>query len=91
MALTHFGKQSVAAAISNDKAAIQGGVGCLAGYVAGAAVADKPGLLRLDSVHPTTLVVTPYYLWVDNTGDLRISSSIPTNEDSDGTVVGTQS
>jgi hypothetical protein len=33
----------------------------------------------------------PHYLWVDNTGDLRIHTSKPSNEDSDGTVVGAQS
>lgn len=33
---------------------------------------------------------TPYYLWVDNTGDLRIHTSAPTDEDVDGVVVGTQ-
>lgn len=31
-----------------------------------------------------------YYIWVDNTGDLRINSSKPADEDSDGTVVGAQ-
>lgn len=31
-----------------------------------------------------------YYLWVDDTGDVRILSSIPTT-DLDGVVVGTQS
>lgn len=34
---------------------------------------------------------TPYYLWVDSTGDLRIHTSAPTSESSDGTIVGTQS
>ncbi len=37
---------------------------------------------------------TPYYLWVDTTGDLRVHTSAPTeNEsvsDTAGTVVGTQ-
>lgn len=33
---------------------------------------------------------TANYLWVDNTGDLRIHTSAPTNEASDGTVVGAQ-
>lgn len=33
----------------------------------------------------------PYYLWVDNTGDLRIGTAKPTDEDADGAIVGTQS
>ena len=32
-----------------------------------------------------------HYLWVDNTGDLRIHTSAPSDEDMDGTVVGSQS
>jgi hypothetical protein len=32
----------------------------------------------------------PWYIWVDVNGDLRIHSSIPTDPDADGTVVGTQ-
>lgn len=46
---------------------------------------EKPGLLTLFD-HTGT----PWYLWVDNTGDLRIHSAKPTDEDVDGTVVGTQ-
>lgn len=34
---------------------------------------------------------TPYYLWVDRTGDLRIHTSAPADEDADGVVVGSQS
>jgi len=33
----------------------------------------------------------PYYLWVDSTGDLRIHTAAPTDEDMDGAVVGGQS
>ena len=36
------------------------------------------------------LILGTHHLWVDSTGDLRIKSSAPAN-DSDGTVVGTQS
>lgn len=52
---------------------------------------DKPSLLVLYAVADTTGVKTPYYLWVDSTGDLRIHTAVPTNQDSDGTVVGAQS
>lgn len=47
---------------------------------------DKPGqLIMYDHTG------TPYYLWVDNTGDLRIHTSAPSDEDMDGAVVGGQS
>lgn len=85
MSLTHFGKDVSTAAHDNDLKAEQGGIACCA-----KATADKPGILRLDAVADDG-TVTPYYLWVDSTGDLRIHTSIPTNQDSDGTVVGTQS
>ena len=52
---------------------------------------EKPSILCLYAVDPSTGVKTPYYLWVDNTGDLRIHTALPTNDDSDGTVVGAQS
>lgn len=32
-----------------------------------------------------------HYLWCDTTGDLRISTTEPSNPQSDGTVVGSQS
>lgn len=54
-------------------------------------VQDHPGLLILDAVADSTGVITPYYLWVDSDGKLRISSTLPTNQNSDGTIVGTQS
>lgn len=60
-------------------------------HVKTVATAEKPSILAMDAVDPTTGVRTTYYLWVDNTGDLRIHTSIPTNDDSDGTVVGAQS
>lgn len=36
------------------------------------------------------LTIGNYHIWVDSTGDLRIKSGAPAN-DTDGTVVGTQS
>jgi len=55
------------------------------------AVEQKPSILCLYSSTDTTGAKTPYYIWVDSTGDLRIHTALPTNEDSDGTIVGTQS
>ena len=55
------------------------------------AVANKPSILAMDMVNASTGARTTYYLWVDSTGDLRIHTSIPTTEVSDGTVVGAQS
>jgi hypothetical protein len=55
------------------------------------ATPDKPSILCLYAVADTTGVKTPYYLWVDSTGDLRIHTAVPTNQDSDGTVVGAMS
>lgn len=53
--------------------------------------ADAPSCLILNSVSDAG-VVTPRFLWVDSTGDLRIKADTPpTNQDADGTVVGTQS
>lgn len=54
-------------------------------------VPEKPSILCLYATADTTGVKTPYYLWVDSTGDLRIHSAIPTNQDSDGNVVGAMS
>lgn len=50
---------------------------------------DKPGLLVLQC-HDASNVLINTYLWVDSTGDLRISPTIPTDQDANGTVVGTQ-
>jgi len=85
MGLTEFGPAGSQTTKDADGVATQGGVGCLA-----KAAADKPGLLRMDAVSDAGAITT-YYLWVDSTGDLRINSGIPTDQDSDGTVVGTQS
>lgn len=48
---------------------------------------DDPGLLFLESVDSSK---TPggVYLWADSTGALRFHTSIPTNEDGDGQVIG---
>ena len=88
MSISHFGQSASVSADANDGAIgnEQGGVACCA-----KAAANKPGILRLDAVDPTTAVVTPYYLWVDSTGDLRIHTAIPSTEVSDGSVVGGQS
>jgi hypothetical protein len=50
--------------------------------------ADKPAMLVLYSGEATGV---PYYFWVDSTGDLRKHTAVPTDEDGDGVVVGTQS
>jgi hypothetical protein len=55
------------------------------------AAPEKPSILCLYAVADTTGVKTPYYLWVDSTGDLRIHTALPTNQDSDGTVIGAMS
>jgi len=53
--------------------------------------ADNPSCIMLDSVNDSG-VVTTYFLWVDSNGALRILvDAPPTNQDSDGTIVGTQS
>ena len=50
--------------------------------------ANSPGILMLETL--VAGVLTPNYLWVDASGTLRISQTIPTDQDNDGTVVGTQ-
>lgn len=50
-------------------------------------VADNPGVIQLDAVNASGTVTT-YRLWVDDTGQLRRASSYPTNQDSDGVIVG---
>jgi hypothetical protein len=52
-------------------------------------LADNPACVILDSVSDAG-VVTPYYIWVDSAGNLRIHTAAPTDQDSDGTVVGQQ-
>jgi hypothetical protein len=49
-------------------------------------VANKPGILNLQSVSGTT--VTDVFIWPNTSGVLRYGSTIPTAVDSDGTAVG---
>ena len=51
---------------------------------------DYPSCLMLDGVTDTTGAVITYWLWVDSAGKLRIHTAAPTNQDSDGTIVGAQ-
>jgi len=46
----------------------------------------QPGMLEMKEADGT-----PHYMWVDSTGDLRIHTSIPTDPEADGAIVGTQS
>lgn len=50
------------------------------------AAANKPGILMLQDVDDSG-VVGEHYEWYDHTGAKRTSTSIPTNQDSDGTVI----
>lgn len=50
------------------------------------AASDKPGILSLVAVADGG-VRTAYYYWTDSNGVLRQHTSIPTNQDSDGTAV----
>lgn len=52
---------------------------------------QSPSIICLHATADTTGVLTPYYLWVDTAGKLRIHTAIPTDENSDGTIVGAQS
>ena len=52
---------------------------------------ETPSVICLYATADTTGVKTPYYLWVDTSGKLRIHTAKPSNQDSDGTVVGAQS
>ena len=56
--------------------------------IAADAVADKPGLLILGNVDGSGTVGTGVAIWADNTGAIRYSATIPTDEDSSGTVIG---
>lgn len=47
------------------------------GYVGGFILTDSSG--------------ADWYVWVDTTGDLRVSATEPTAPQSDGTVIGSQS
>lgn len=52
--------------------------------------ATNPGFLVLQSWNAGGTVLTDYYIWVDPSGVLRISTVRPTNPAADGTVVGSQ-
>ena len=43
----------------------------------------QPGMLEMKEADGT-----PWYLWVDSSGNFRINSAIPTTPDSDGTSLG---
>ncbi len=47
---------------------------------------QQPGMLELKEQDGT-----PWFLWVDSNGDLKIMNAIPTDPDGSGTIVGTQS
>ena len=51
---------------------------------------QSPSIICLHATADTTGILTPYYLWVDTAGKLRIHTSMPTDENSDGTIVGAQ-
>ena len=52
----------------------------------GTVAGTQPGILRLVNQSGVG-----YWIWVDNTGDLRIGTALPTDPDASGTIVGTQS
>lgn len=60
---------------------------CGPSNAAGAGVADKPGILALDSVADSG-VITTRYLWIDSNGAVRTHTAIPTNQDGDGILIG---
>ena len=61
--------------------------------IVGAAASTRgtnlPGMLHLQTYNGSS--VLDFYLWVDTTGDLRISNAIPSDQDADGSVIGSQS
>jgi len=66
------------------RSAIQGSLAVETG-----GAANAPAVLMLDSVDATGAVTTRY-LWVNRNGILRISSTFPVTELSDGVAVGDQ-
>lgn len=50
------------------------------------AKADKPGILLLQDVDDSA-VVGEHYVWFDHNGVGRVHTSIPTDQDADGTVI----
>jgi hypothetical protein len=78
--------------LGTDRDGIRGAL-----YVQSNGGADKPSVILLDSCDSSGTVKT-WAFWIDNTGDARIVevgagtiAAVITNEDSDGTIVGTQS
>lgn len=55
-------------------------------YVPGAITANKPGILFLESTDGTT--PGGLAIWADQSNSLRYHTSIPSDEDADGTVLG---
>jgi hypothetical protein len=48
---------------------------------------EDPGILCLESVNSDASTYSKVYLWADSAGVLRYDSSIPSDEDSDGTII----
>jgi len=55
-----------------------------------AAAHDYPSVIKMQMV-TSGGTITDEYLWIDGAGRLRIHTSMPSDQDSDGTIVGTQS
>ena len=51
------------------------------------AAADKPGLIMMQDVDDSG-VVGDHYMWFDSNNNLRTHTSKPTDQDSDGTAIG---
>lgn len=49
--------------------------------------AEAPGILCLESVDAAGTTFAQVYLWADSANVLRYGTSIPTDEDSDGTII----
>jgi len=49
---------------------------------------EDPGLLYLESVDATASTYSGIYLWADSGGNLRTHTSVPTDENVDGTIIG---
>ena len=92
--LAYKEKESEMAVLDDSKVGVTAiGTGVDQGilHVKTQAVKEKPSIIALDAVNASSGARTTHYLWVDSTGDLRIHNAIPTDEDSDGTVVGSMS
>jgi hypothetical protein len=80
MALTVTQANIVLGSRANTKQAVLG-------VPAGAG--EAPGLLCLESVNAGGTTYARLYLWADSANSLRYSTTIPTDEDSDGSIIGT--